>query len=201
MDRIMIMNLAERIQALRKAKGITQEELANEMGVSRQAVSKWESGQAVPDLDRVMVLSEYFSVTTDYLLKGTGQEKNGQAAAGKILFIVSVLMTAAGLLRAWGGWYEEQTFSDIAGGMVIQAVGVAGYFIGKVLSGEKASLTVRLLNGMLLLFMPLSIAVNVLCRRGFTAPYPIDIIAGIPFALLYAAAGAALYFFLKKKGK
>ena len=64
------MNLADRIQQLRKRKGISQEELADRIGVSRQAVSKWESGQTSPDLEKIVLLSEFFEVTTDYLLKG-----------------------------------------------------------------------------------------------------------------------------------
>jgi len=53
------MNIADRIQNLRKAKGISQEELADKVGVSRQAVSKWESEQSVPDLDKVIIMSEW----------------------------------------------------------------------------------------------------------------------------------------------
>ena len=64
------MNISDRIQNLRKAKGISQEELADRIGVSRQAVSKWESEQSTPDIDKVILLSEYFQTTTDYLLKG-----------------------------------------------------------------------------------------------------------------------------------
>ncbi len=64
------MNISDRIQNLRKAKGISQEELADRIGVSRQAVSKWESEQSTPDIDKVILLSEYFETTTDYLLKG-----------------------------------------------------------------------------------------------------------------------------------
>ena len=64
------MNIADRIQILRKSRGISQEELAEKMGVSRQAVSKWESEQSSPDIDKIVLLSEYFDVTTDYLLKG-----------------------------------------------------------------------------------------------------------------------------------
>ena len=65
------MNIAVRIQNLRKAKGISQEGLADELGVSRQAVSKWESEQSMPDIDKIILMSDYFDVTTDYLLKGT----------------------------------------------------------------------------------------------------------------------------------
>jgi transcriptional regulator with XRE-family HTH domain len=64
------MTIADRIQNLRKSKGMSQEELADAAGVSRQAVSKWESEQSTPDLDKVIILSEIFDVTTDYLLKG-----------------------------------------------------------------------------------------------------------------------------------
>lgn len=64
------MNISDRIQTLRKAKGMSQEQLADAVGVSRQAVSKWESEQASPDLDKVVIMSELFEVTTDYILKG-----------------------------------------------------------------------------------------------------------------------------------
>ena len=64
------MNISDRIQTLRKAKGMSQEQLADAVGVSRQAVSKWESEQASPDLYKVVIMSELFDVTTDYILKG-----------------------------------------------------------------------------------------------------------------------------------
>ena len=64
------MTIADRIQSLRKPKGMSQEELADRIGVSRQAVSKWESEQATHDLEKVVIMSDIFEVTTDYLLKG-----------------------------------------------------------------------------------------------------------------------------------
>lgn len=64
------MNMSDRIQYLRKQKGYSQEELADKVGVSRQAVSKWESEQSMPDLEKVIIMSELFEVTTDYILKG-----------------------------------------------------------------------------------------------------------------------------------
>jgi len=63
------MILADKIIHLRKKMGWSQEELAEKMDVSRQAVSKWESAQSVPDLAKILQLSELFGVTTDYLLK------------------------------------------------------------------------------------------------------------------------------------
>ncbi|MBQ8380762.1 MAG: helix-turn-helix transcriptional regulator [Clostridia bacterium] len=63
------MILADKIIKLRKKNGWSQEELAEKMNVSRQAVSKWESAQAIPDLEKILQLGALFGVTTDYLLK------------------------------------------------------------------------------------------------------------------------------------
>ena len=63
------MILADKIIALRKEKGWSQEELAHQLNVSRQSVSKWESMSSIPDLDKIIKLSEIFGVSTDYLLK------------------------------------------------------------------------------------------------------------------------------------
>lgn len=63
------MILADKIIQLRKREGLSQEELAEKMNVSRQAVSKWESAQSLPDIDKILQLSRMFNVSTDYLLK------------------------------------------------------------------------------------------------------------------------------------
>lgn len=63
------MILADKLIQLRKKSGLSQEELAEKMNVSRQAVSKWEGAQSIPDLDKILQLSELYGVTTDYLLK------------------------------------------------------------------------------------------------------------------------------------
>lgn len=63
------MILADKIIELRKKAGMSQEELAEKLGVSRQSVSKWEMAQSTPDLNRILKMSEIFGVTTDYLLK------------------------------------------------------------------------------------------------------------------------------------
>lgn len=63
------MKLEEKIALLRKKNGWSQEELAFRLGVSRQAVSKWEMGSSLPDLDNVLKMSELFACSTDYLLK------------------------------------------------------------------------------------------------------------------------------------
>ena len=62
------MKLSEKIIALRKAKGMSQDELAEQLKVSRQAVSRWETGAAMPDAANILLLSKLFGVTADYLL-------------------------------------------------------------------------------------------------------------------------------------
>lgn len=204
------MNMADRIQYLRKAKGISQEELADKAGVSRQAVSKWESAQSLPDIDKVIVLSEYFDVTTDYLLKGTerltGRQAKGGELASKILYTASTAFLAIGLFCAFGGWYEKQTMESVWGAMLIQVVGIAGYFIARSLSEEKAPFAVNWLNVMLVCFMPVSMAAGGLSQwlfhRGWgVAPYPMDPWHSIAFLVPYAAIAAVSLIALKKQKK
>lgn len=64
-----MMTLAEKVMLLRKQRGWSQEELAEHLGISRQSISKWESGISIPDIDRIIKMSDLFSVSTDYLLK------------------------------------------------------------------------------------------------------------------------------------
>lgn len=70
------MTFGERIQFLRKQKRMSQEELGEKLEVTRQTISKWELDQSTPDLDYIISISEFFDVTTDYLIKG-GRDENG----------------------------------------------------------------------------------------------------------------------------
>ena len=63
------MILAEKIAYLRKQKEWSQEELASQLDISRQSVSKWESGASIPELDKIIGMSHIFDVSTDFLLK------------------------------------------------------------------------------------------------------------------------------------
>ena len=64
------MKFNERLMALRKKRGLSQEELGFELGVSRQTVSKWESGQSYPDFQRLVLLADYFDISLDELVRG-----------------------------------------------------------------------------------------------------------------------------------
>ena len=69
------MNFSENFQLIRKNKGMTQEELAEKLDISRQAVAKWESGQAYPDISNLIQISNLFNVTVDYLVRDQGCEE------------------------------------------------------------------------------------------------------------------------------
>ena len=62
------MTLGEQIQSLRKAAGLSQEELGDKLGVARQSVSKWESDTTIPELDKLIAMSRLFGVTIGALL-------------------------------------------------------------------------------------------------------------------------------------
>ena len=68
------MILADKIALLRKKNGWSQEQLAEQLNISRQSVSKWESGASIPDLDKIIKMSAFFGVSTDYLLKDEIEE-------------------------------------------------------------------------------------------------------------------------------
>ena len=72
------MNIGERIFEERKRKGLSQSELADLIGVSRQAVSKWERSTATPDLDKIVALSKVFEISIDHLINGTDQDTKKQ---------------------------------------------------------------------------------------------------------------------------
>ena len=151
------MDMAQRIQQLRRSKGLSQEELAGRLGVSRQAVSKWEGGQSAPDAEKIVALSEGFGVTTDWLLKGVepAEEKGGarRKLAGRILFAASPAFVAAGLLLAVAGEWEGSTFVRCAG-LIVQVMGGALYFIGRVLTGEKGPFWAAWLDVACIAFLP-----------------------------------------------
>lgn len=203
------MNMADRIQHLRKSKGISQEELADKIGVSRQAVSKWESEQSTPDLEKVIVMSDFFGITTDYILKGiepiTDKEQKSKELTGRILYISSTAFVAIGLFCAFGGWYAEQTMEAVWGSMIIQSVGIVGYFVARVLSEEEAPFYVNWLNIIGVAFMPISMIIGYISsfvfKQGQIAPYPIGICHTLIFMLVFFVILLASYIILKKSTK
>ncbi len=159
------MTIADRIQSLRKARGISQEELADQIGVSRQAVSKWESEQSSPDLEKIILLSDYFEVTTDYLLKGIeskaeNREKDRQDA--RIYAAGGTAVNGIGLVTAVMTWVEERSSGSVAIGFIFFAIGCLVYMIGQFVGEQKAPARkwFLLINAWILLLIPVSCISN-----------------------------------------
>ncbi len=102
--------LSEKIYSLRKKQGLSQEQLAEKLNVSRQAISKWESGVSTPESDKLIVISEYFGVSLDFLMKHQSElktEKANEAPKGKsskrsLLTGVGFCITGVICLLLWG---------------------------------------------------------------------------------------------------
>lgn len=95
------MILADKIISLRKRAGWSQEELAEQLGVSRQSVSKWEGAQSVPDLDKILQLSTIFGVSTDYLLKDEIEETEFSPSVPTRTLPKISMETASRALAVW----------------------------------------------------------------------------------------------------
>ncbi len=103
------MEFGEKLQMLRKARGWSQEELAQQINVSRQALSKWESGASIADTENVIALSRLFGVSTDYLLLSESEAASAPAAVPtptkeskwpvpRIAWLVILLVAVVGLI-------------------------------------------------------------------------------------------------------
>lgn len=98
------MKLSEKIIRLRKGRGLSQEELAERLGVSRQAVSRWESGTALPDAGNLRQISRLFEVSADYLLDEEQESPKVPAAAPAKPHRTNGKEIAGGCMAMLGFW-------------------------------------------------------------------------------------------------
>ena len=111
----MDMTMAERLQRLRKEYHFSQEQLAERLQVSRQAVSKWENGQTAPDLDNIIAMSNLYEVTTDYILIGKErvpkekEQKRRKRKSGILCLAAGVILTL--LLPLFAKLYQGWMFA------------------------------------------------------------------------------------------
>lgn len=207
------MNIADRIQHLGKSKGISQEELADKIGVSRQAVSKWESEQTSPDIEKIILLSEFFDVTTDYLLKGIEPLPKDIISSktrlnANIFAVVGTALNITGVIVSVMLWYEKMTATAIAVGFIFIIIGCMIYGIGMIVSDRttkpKASQMFISVNIWTVTFMPLAAACNMFLGVGYIAPYPIIVnppVGFIAFWVIYLAVGIFADLKVIKKAK
>ena len=201
------MNLSDRIQYLRKARGISQEGLADQLGVSRQAVSKWESEQSMPDLDKIISMSDYFEVTTDYLLKGMEpvvQKEEEQSIrhrriASNICYQLSLGFIGLGIILSIILADFLKISILLTPVLIVQGVGLLVWGTGRNLSEVRPSFQVKLALILFLLFVPLGFLSNVLFPLGKIFPYPTSLAASLTFVTFYLILGVCISLFLKKQ--
>ena len=172
------MNIADRIQHLRKQKGISQEELADKIGVSRQAVSKWESEQSTPDVEKLILLSDYFETTTDYLLKGIEPVKEYEKKWNAPVFSVAgTVCNAAGLVLTICIWIERRTAYAAGIGLIFMLLGTGIFLTGQLIGSkekEKAREFFLLPNVWILSFLPVMYFFYIASSfSGYLAPVPL----------------------------
>lgn len=156
------MQLSEKIICLRKKEGWSQEILAEKLNVSRQAVSKWESGQSVPDVDKIITMASLFHVTTDFLLKDDpviSQETSVPLVTDKEANDFLKLRMQVASSTAWG-----VALCILAAIYVLIAVGIGN--LGLI------SYNISLGTGIILLLITVAIAVGIFVRNSNLAePY------------------------------
>ncbi len=116
------MTFQEKLISLRKAKGLSQEELGAELHVSRQTISKWESGQSYPDFQRLVLLSDYFELTLDQLVKDVDVQEVRQKNLDPQK--LDSLYRDAGKAKKIFRWYLI-----LAGGVAVVVLALMLYFI------------------------------------------------------------------------
>jgi len=99
--------LSEKLYKLRKNSGLSQEQLAEQLNVSRQAISKWEQGTAIPESEKLISISNYFDVTVDYLLKEDTEDTvntTAEVVEEKPKMMAGIVICIAGIVSMviWG---------------------------------------------------------------------------------------------------
>ncbi|MDE6691086.1 MAG: helix-turn-helix domain-containing protein [Clostridia bacterium] len=145
----------ERIYNLRKKSGLSQEEFADKLGVSRQAVSKWETGQSVPDSEKAAAIGAFFGVSLDWLINGTETTAAIPASTPAAVATPAVFATPAtpAPAKQRAGWVKALI---IAGIITLASIGVAALsaFIFMLVTMKAANLGDPETFYMLLIIVP-----------------------------------------------
>lgn len=208
------MELKERIQNLRKEKGLSQDELAGRLGIARQSVSKWESGISQPDLNNIVRLSEIFEVSTDYLLKGEETQAVSEKKSWLTPQKAAVLGTginACGLILSLVFWMAWQDWRSMAAGLILPVLGSAVFCLGNAETGSREEKENQFrqfwkINIWLVSFVPFSLmwsgAVMLVLTYSFWAvPWPGSLPLGsqLLFWMLWAAGCAGICWTLSRR--
>lgn len=134
------IRIGKNILARRKEKGLTQQQLADILGVTNKAVSKWETGEGLPDISTLPALAEVLNTTIDSLLcvEEPAQKDEGLAIkhilqkkteSFQIQCLIAGLICVVGVLLAWVVWKVHQTYYAVGLGIVLELAGLTVYEI------------------------------------------------------------------------
>ncbi|MBQ7338548.1 MAG: helix-turn-helix transcriptional regulator [Clostridia bacterium] len=162
------MIFADKLIKLRKKNGWSQEEFAEKMGVSRQAVSKWEGAQTVPDLEKILQMAKLFGVTTDYLLKDEIEQEE-HTGDGDAPMVKKISLATAHEYLAW----RAEAAKKIALGVFLCIISVLPLLLlGGASEAYGLSGNVAGGVGLIVLFLVIAGAVAIFVHCGFqNAPY------------------------------
>lgn len=136
------MTFGEKLRQLRKREGMSQEELAGRLNVSRQAISRWENEGILPDAGNLIQLNRLFGVSVDYLLHDEYDAEDDLPAVQRAQdnlrcrqnqqagFVCSVGLLVLALLIQLTGWWYLQNMLAVVGGMMIQIAAIVGFEAG-----------------------------------------------------------------------
>ena len=185
------MILADKIIENRKKNGWSQEELADKLGVSRQSVSKWEGAQAVPDMKKIIQMSEVFGVSTDYLLRDDIEEPQLPEVApvdnGLEETVREVSMEEANAFLE----HNERAASSISTGVMICILSpVILILLGGLAEAGKISMseTVAGMGGTIILLIMIAAAVGMFLMTGMRGK-PYDYLENIDIDTAYGVSG------------
>ena len=121
------MLLGEKLKKLRKDRGLSQEQLADQLNVSRQAISKWELGESIPDTENLILLSKFYGVSIDYLLLNElniSSELETKRSPSLPIFIFGMSALIIGLILSIVLWCTYQSILMASIGLIIQIISV-----------------------------------------------------------------------------
>lgn len=159
------MIFADKLIQLRKKSGWSQEDLAEQMNVTRQSVSKWESAQSIPDLDKLVRLSEIFGVSLDYLLKDEMEEAENLNISEDVPQVKRVSMEEANKFLA----VKESTAGTIANAVFLCIISpICLFILGAVSENAKLGLPENVAGGigMVVLLAIVAAAVSIFISNG-----------------------------------
>ena len=201
------MFIGERIQELRKTKGLSQEQLAEVLNVSRQAVSKWEGDQSLPEIEKLVEMSTLFGVSIDYILKGEtasipeAGRRNDTKLGSQVVSAVATMLLLISIFATFGKLSDGSNTLDLFGGLIIESVGVMLMLLSWFLMGGPAQNKPLLIANILLAgILPTLLISQLLLRQKINAIPELTPALALVFICVYAVlCAAAIYVIILRK--